>query len=44
MNKQELVNLVDQKIADADMDLDMCIKDLNEGKDIMQEINAEIRR
>ena len=44
MEKQELVDNVDNKLKEADKDLDEIINDLNKGKNIMQEINIEVRR
>ena len=40
--RQQLVETVDKKLAEADQDLDIIIQDLNKGKNIMLEITEEI--
>lgn len=44
MQKNELINDIDKKMEIADKDLNDIIHELNQGKDIMGEINLEIRR
>lgn len=44
MERNDLVKHVDAKIKEADVDLDDIVKDLVQSRNIMEEINVEIRR
>ena len=44
MEKEKLIKHVDKNLIEADKNLEEIILDLNKGKNIMQEINIEIRR
>lgn len=44
MERNELVRHVDDKIAEADADLDDIINNLVQGRNIMEEINVEVKR
>jgi hypothetical protein len=44
MEREALIKTVDNKLIEADKNLEEIIFDLNKGKDIMQEINIEVRR
>lgn len=44
MERNELVKHVDEKIAEADQDLDDIINNLVQGRNIMEEINVEVKR
>lgn len=42
--RQQLVENVDRRLQDADVDLDDIINDLNKGKNIMNEVAVELKR
>ena len=44
MERNELIGHVDEKMKEADQDLDIIINDLVQGRDIMEEINVEVKR